>query len=87
MNENIHRAQVTAHAMKSMVAALEDVVQQLPQNPKLFAFLAESPLEELHRMHDELNQLLEPLKQIPATSPAHLPADTTSTPSVPAPAE
>ena len=68
MNENIHRAQVTIRAMKSMITALEDVGQQLPKNPKLFAFLAESPLEELRRMHDELDQLLEPLKHIPAAS-------------------
>ena len=87
MNENIHRAQVTTHAMKSMIAALEDVVQQLPDNPKLFAFLAESPLEELRRMRDELDQLLEPLKHTPATSATPVPADTISTPGDPGPIE
>ena len=87
MKENIHRAQVTAHAMKLMVSALEDVVQQLPKNPKLFAFLAESPLEELRRMHAEIDQLLEPLKHTSGTSPTPLSADPTSTPTAPGPIE
>jgi hypothetical protein len=68
MNENIHRAQVTIGAMKLMIEALEDVGQQLPKNPKLYALLAESPIEELRRLRDELDQLLEPLKHIPAAS-------------------
>ena len=72
MNENIHRAQVTIRAMKSMITALEDVGQQLPENPKLFAHLAESPLEELRRMNDELDHLLEPLKH------EHIPIANTS---------
>jgi hypothetical protein len=73
--------------MKSMIAALEDVVQQLPKNPKLFALLAESPLEELRRMRDELDQLLEPLKHPPATSATPIAADTISTPAAPGPIE
>ena len=68
MNENIHRVQTTIRAMKLMVEALDDLGQQLPKNPKLYALLAESPLEDLRRMRDELDQLLEPLKLIPATS-------------------
>jgi hypothetical protein len=87
MNENICRAQATIRAMRLMVDALEDVGQQLPKNPKLFALLAESPLEDLRRMHDELDQLLEPLKHIPATSRTPLPADTTSSPAAPGPIE
>jgi hypothetical protein len=72
MNENIRRAQATIHAMRLMIGALEDVGQQLPKDPKLFALLAESPLEDLRRLRDELDQLLDPLKQIPATSTSSL---------------
>lgn len=87
MNENIHRAQVTTRAMKSMMAALEDVVQQLPKNPKLFAFLSEAPLEELRRMANELDQLLEPLKHTAAPSATPLASDAISTPAAPGPIE
>ena len=68
MNENIHRAQVTIRAMKLMIEALEDIGQQLPKDPKLYALLAESPLEDLRRMRDELNQYLEQLKHVAAAS-------------------
>jgi hypothetical protein len=54
--------------MKLMIEALEDLGRRLPANPKLYAYLAESPLEDLRRMRDELDQLLEPLKHIPAAS-------------------
>jgi hypothetical protein len=87
MNENIHRAQVTTRAMKSLMSALEDVIQQLPKNPKLFAFLSESPVEDLRRMCDELDELLEPLKTSPATSAAQLPTDSISSPAAPGPIE
>jgi hypothetical protein len=73
--------------MKSMMAALEDVVQQLPKNPKLFALLSESPIEEMRRMCDELDQLLEPLKQTPAKSTTPLPTDSISSPAAPGPIE
>lgn len=72
MNENINRAQATIRAMRLMIEALEDVGQQLPKDPKLFAILAESPLEDLRRLRDELDQLLEPLKQVSAASASSL---------------
>ena len=68
MNDSLLRAQVTIGAMKLMVEALEDVGQQLPHNPKLFSLLAESPLEELRRMSNELNDHIAELKQVPAVS-------------------
>jgi len=70
MNENIVRAQATIQAMKLMIEALEDIGQRLPANPKLNALLAESPLEDLRRLRDELEQLLEQLKHVPAASAA-----------------
>lgn len=87
MNENINRAQATIHAMKLMIEALEDVGQNLPKDPKLFALLAESPLEDLRRLRDEVDQLLEPLKHVAATSRTPLSADTTSSPTAPGPIE
>jgi hypothetical protein len=72
MNDSIRRAQVTIGAMKSMVHALDEIVQQLPKNPELYAALAESPLEDLRRMGNELDQHLEHIKQpvvISSTAP------------------
>lgn len=62
MNESIHRAQVTIRAMKMMVEALEDLGQQLPKNPRLYAILAESPMEDLRRLRDELDHHFEQIK-------------------------
>ena len=55
MNDSVHRAQVTFGAMKLMVNSLEDVVRQLPKNPGVYAALAESPLEDLRRLRNELD--------------------------------
>jgi hypothetical protein len=68
MRDTIIRTQVTIRAMKLMVEALEDVGQHLPQNPKLFSLLAESPLEDLRRMDNELSDHLAELRQVPAAS-------------------
>jgi hypothetical protein len=87
MSDNFVRANATVQAMKLMISALEDVVQHLATDPKLYALLAESPLEDLRRMRDELDQLLEPLKHSPATQAAPLATDTISTPSSPGPIE
>ena len=87
MSDILVRANATVQAMKLMVNALEDVVQHLPNDPKLYALLAESPLEDLRRMRDELDELLEPLKHTPATSARTLPTDTISSPTAPGPIE
>ncbi|MEX2317388.1 MAG: hypothetical protein WD669_09570 [Pirellulales bacterium] len=63
MNENILKAQVTIQQMQRLMTGLEDVGNSLPKNPKLYAFLAEAPIDELLRMLRELDQYLEPLKQ------------------------
>lgn len=87
MNENIHRVQSTIRAMKLMIEALGDLGQQLPKNPKLYALLAESPLEDLRRMRDELDQLLESLKQVPAASALSASEGANLESTVPAPTE
>ncbi len=88
MNDNIRRAQVTIDAMKLMVGALEDLGRQLPKNPRLFAVMAESPLEDLRRMRDELDQYFEQIKEASAIiSPAPLVEPTSSTPISPGPIE
>jgi hypothetical protein len=89
MNDNIQRAQVTINAMKLMIDALEDVGQRLPTNPKLYAFLSESPIEELRRMSNELDVLLEPLKHVNAgiESPAPILDNTISPPTARGPIE
>lgn len=69
MSENMVRIQTTINRMKGMTEALESLCDEMmTKNPRLFATLAESPLEDLRRMRDELDQLLEPLKNIPAAS-------------------
>jgi hypothetical protein len=87
MSDILVRANATVQAMKLMINALEDVVQHLPTDPKLYALLAESPLEDLRRMRDELDELLEPLKHLSATPGAPLPPNAISTPAAPGPIE
>lgn len=66
MNDSVLSAQTTIRAMKLMIEALEDIGQRLPSNPKLYAMMADSPLEDLRRMRDELDQHLEQLRQATA---------------------
>jgi hypothetical protein len=68
MNDTLVRAQVTIRAMKLMVEALEDVGQQMPQNPSLYAILSESPIDLLGQMCAELNDHLTELKQVTAVT-------------------
>jgi hypothetical protein len=89
MNENIHRAQVTINAMKMLIRALDDVGQHLTVNPKLYAYLSESPIEDLRRMCNELDELLDPLKHdAPAlASPTSIIEQPISSPASPGPIE
>jgi hypothetical protein len=90
MNEdkNMVRIRVTIDRIKGMAKALDSLCDDLMvRNPKLFAILAESPLEELRRMRDELDQLLEPLKHSSEASATPLSADTISTSAAPGPVE
>jgi hypothetical protein len=88
MNDSVHRAQVTFGAMKLMVNALESIIQQLPKNPELYAVLAESPLEDLRRLRDELDEHLEHIKPASAiSSTAPIAQHTSSNPIAPGPIE
>ena len=68
MNDSQCRIQATIGAMKLMINALEETGQKLHVNPRLYAHLAESPIEELRRLNNELDQLLDPLKAVPEVS-------------------
>lgn len=69
MNENMVRIQVTIQQIKRIAEALEGLSDELlVKNPKLFALLAEAPLEDLDRMRTEVEQLLTELKQVAAAS-------------------
>jgi len=70
MNEIITRAQATIRAMKLMSEALEDIGERLPEDPRLYALLAESPLEDLRRMRDELDHYFAELKQVATAASA-----------------
>jgi hypothetical protein len=90
LDDNMVRIRVTSNRMKGMAQALESLCDELmTKNPKLFACLAESPLEELRRMVIELDELLEPLKPIPTASASSPPIveNPISTPTSPGPIE
>lgn len=40
----------------------------LPKNPRLFAVMAEGPLEEIRRLHAEIQQQTEALAAMPAAA-------------------
>ena len=89
MNESMCRAQATIKAMKLMANALEELGQQLPKNPKLYAMLADSPLEDMRRMCVELDQYLQQIRENAPRmpSPAPIVDAPISTPASPGPIE
>jgi hypothetical protein len=68
MNDNILKIQVTVEQMKRMLSALQGISEEMPKNPRLYAFMAEAPLVHLSRMCDEIDQHLTELKQPAAAS-------------------
>jgi hypothetical protein len=62
MNDNILRVQVTIQQMKRLLKALEGLSEEMTKNPKLYALMAEGPIDLIGRMCTELDELLEPLK-------------------------
>jgi len=69
MNDNMLRIQVTIQHINRMAAALESLSDEMLQkNPKLFAVMAEAPLDDLDRMLTEVEQRLVEIKQVAATS-------------------
>ena len=69
-DDNMLRIRVTIRAMKGIAEAFESLSDDLlEKNPRLFAVLAESPLEDLDRMRKEVEERIEELKQIPLATP------------------
>lgn len=67
MSDNGMKIQVTIQRIRGMAEALESLSDEmLEKNPKLFALLAESPLEDLRRLRDELDQYIIKLQQVTA---------------------
>ena len=56
------RLRVTMQQMERLIAALDDLKENvLPQNPRLFATLAEAPLEDLSRLRQEIHGYVDEL--------------------------
>jgi len=63
MIRDIQRLQVTMQQMEHLLRALEDLRETvLPQDPKLFALLAEAPLDDLARLRQEVHEFVEVLQ-------------------------
>jgi hypothetical protein len=88
MNDNTRYAQVTIEQLKRLMTVLDDLGQRLPNNPKLYAFMSEAPIDDMQRMLRELDEYLEPLKRVPHSAvPATNADDSISTPAAPGPIE
>lgn len=70
MNERILSIRVTIQQMQRLLNALEAISEELPKDPRLYALMAEAPLDHLREMCHELDQHLTELKQVPAASPS-----------------
>jgi hypothetical protein len=63
MIENINQLRVAMQQMERVIRALDDLkANVLPQNPELFATMAEAPLEDLGRLREELSGFLQELE-------------------------
>jgi hypothetical protein len=59
----------TVEQLESMSKALAALRHEhLPSQPKTFAILAEGPLEEIRRLHSEIEQLTAEIAAAPATA-------------------
>ena len=65
MIEDAHQLRVTMQQMQRLLWALADLKEQvLSQAPKLFATMAEAPLEDLDRLRQEIESFLDQLKPV-----------------------
>lgn len=56
------RLRVTMQQMERLIAALNDLQESvLPENPQLFAVMAEAPLDDLSRLRAELQSYVHEL--------------------------
>jgi hypothetical protein len=65
MIEDANQLRVTMQQMGRLLWALADLKEQvLSQDPKLFATMAEAPLEDLDRLRQEVESFLDQLKPV-----------------------
>ena len=62
MIKNIHQLRVTMEQMERLFQALDDMRENvLPRDPRLFALMAEAPLDDLNRMRAEISEYAQEL--------------------------
>ena len=60
--ETVDRLRVTMQQMERLIRALDDLRENvLPKDPKLFAVLAEAPLDDLDRLRQEVHGYVDDL--------------------------
>jgi hypothetical protein len=65
MIEDANQLRVTMQQMRRLLWTLADLKEQvLSQDPKLFATMAEAPLEDLDRLRQEVESFLDQLKPV-----------------------
>ena len=63
MIKNFDQLRITMQQMERLIRALDDLkANVLPQNPELFATMAEAPLEDLDRLREEVSGYVHELK-------------------------
>ena len=63
MIKDVVRLRVTMQQMERLLAALDDLKENvLPKDPRLFAVMAEAPLDDLQRLRREIDGFVEELK-------------------------
>ena len=63
MNDDANRMQVSLEQIGLLIRAIEDLKENvLPKDPKLFAVLAEGPLDQMSRIRQEIDQYVGALK-------------------------
>ena len=65
MIEDANQLRVTMQQMQRLLWALADLKEQLlSQDPRLFATMAEAPLEDLDHLRQEVESFLDQLKPV-----------------------
>lgn len=65
MIEDPNQLRVTLQQMQRLLCALDDLKEGvLPNDPKLFAVMAEAPLEDLDRLRQEVEGFLDQLQPV-----------------------
>jgi hypothetical protein len=65
MIEGTNQLRIALQQMGRLLSALEDLKEQvLPKDPKLFATMAEAPLEDLGRLRQQVEGFLDQLRPV-----------------------